>query len=62
MQPDQSSFIEGEALRLAQQGNAAALEFLYRAHSDRVYADGEGSSSSRGFSSGDKNRERAQNQ
>jgi DNA-directed RNA polymerase specialized sigma24 family protein len=38
MQPDQSSFIEGEALRLAQQGNPATFEFLYRAHSDRVYA------------------------
>jgi RNA polymerase sigma-70 factor (ECF subfamily) len=38
MQPDQNSFLEGEALRLAQQGNAAAFEFLYRLHRDRVYA------------------------
>jgi RNA polymerase sigma-70 factor (ECF subfamily) len=38
MQPDQNSFLEGEALSLAQQGNAAAFEFLYRLHHDRVYA------------------------
>jgi RNA polymerase sigma-70 factor (ECF subfamily) len=38
MQPDQNSFLEGEALRLAQQGNATAFEFLYRLHRDRVYA------------------------
>ena len=38
MQPDQNSFREGEALRLAQQGNATAFEFLYRLHRDRVYA------------------------
>jgi len=37
MEPDQSSFVEAQALRLAQQGNAAALEFLYRLHRDRVY-------------------------
>ena len=37
MQPDQNSFLEGEALRLAQQGNAAAFEFLYRLYRDRVY-------------------------
>jgi len=30
MQPDQNSFLEDEALRLAQRGNAAAFEFLYR--------------------------------
>lgn len=29
---------ESEALRLAQQGNAAAFDFLYRRHSPRVYA------------------------
>jgi RNA polymerase sigma-70 factor (ECF subfamily) len=38
MQPDQNSFLEGEALRLAQQGNATAFEFLYRLHRDRVHA------------------------
>src|SRR6516165_488612 len=38
MQPDQNSFPEDEALRLAQQGNATAFEFLYRLHRDRVYA------------------------
>jgi RNA polymerase sigma-70 factor (ECF subfamily) len=38
MQPDQNSFLENEALRLAQQGNATAFEFLYRLHRDRVYA------------------------
>ena len=38
MQPDQNSFLEGEALRLAQQGAATAFEFLYRPHRDRVYA------------------------
>ena len=38
MQPDQNSFLEDEALRLAQRGNAAAFEFLYRLHRDRVYA------------------------
>lgn len=38
MQPDQNSFLEGEAVRLARQGNAAAFEFLYRLHRDRVYA------------------------
>jgi RNA polymerase sigma-70 factor (ECF subfamily) len=37
MRPDQNSFLESEALRLAQQGNAAAFEFLYRLHRDRVY-------------------------
>ena len=38
MQPEQNSFLEGEALRLAQQGNATAFEFLYCRHRDRVYA------------------------
>ena len=38
MQPEQNSFLEAEALRLAQQGNATAFEFLYRRHRDRVYA------------------------
>jgi len=35
MQPDQNSFLEGEALRLAQQGTATAFELLYRLHRDR---------------------------
>src|ERR1700720_5012763 len=30
--------IEGEAIRLAQAGDAAAFEFLYQLHSRRVYA------------------------
>lgn len=38
MQPDPNCLLEGEALRLAQQGNAAAFEFLYRLHRERVYA------------------------
>jgi RNA polymerase sigma-70 factor (ECF subfamily) len=38
MQPDQNSFLEDEALHLARRGNAAAFEFLYRLHRDRVYA------------------------
>jgi len=38
MRPDQNSFLENEALRLARRGNAAAFEFLYRLHRDRVYA------------------------
>ena len=38
MQPETHCFSEGEALRLAQQGNAAAFDFLYRLHNHRVYA------------------------
>ena len=38
MQVDSSSLSENEALRLAQQGNAAAFDFLYRRHNQRVYA------------------------
>jgi len=38
MAPDPNVFLEGEALCLAQQGNAAAFEFLYRRHRKRVYA------------------------
>ena len=38
MQPNQNSFLEDEALRLARRGNATAFEFLYRRHRDRVYA------------------------
>jgi len=34
--PDSSSF--SEAIRLAQQGNAAAFEIIYQQHSARVYA------------------------
>jgi hypothetical protein len=37
MQPDPNCLLESEALRLAQQGNAAAFEFLYRRHRKRVY-------------------------
>jgi RNA polymerase sigma-70 factor, ECF subfamily len=38
MQAQSNDFLEGQALRLAQQGNAAAFEFLYRLHRERVYA------------------------
>jgi RNA polymerase sigma-70 factor, ECF subfamily len=38
MQPDKKCLSESEALRLAREGNAAAFEFLYRLHSQRVYA------------------------
>ena len=38
MQPETKCLSESEALRLAQQGNAAAFDFLYRRHSPRVYA------------------------
>ncbi len=38
MQPETSCFSEPEALRLAQLGNAAAFDFLYRLHNRRVYA------------------------
>jgi RNA polymerase sigma-70 factor (ECF subfamily) len=38
MQAQSNSFLEGEALRLAQQGNANAFEFLYHLHRERVYA------------------------
>ena len=38
MPPDSNVFLEGEALRLAQEGNTAAFEFLYRRHRRRVYA------------------------
>ncbi|MGB7847941.1 MAG: RNA polymerase sigma factor [Candidatus Acidiferrum sp.] len=38
MQPETNSLSEGEALRLARQGNSAAFEFLYRLHRQRVYA------------------------
>jgi RNA polymerase sigma-70 factor (ECF subfamily) len=38
MRQDSNCLLEGEALRLAQQGNAAAFEFLYRRHRKRVYA------------------------
>jgi RNA polymerase sigma-70 factor, ECF subfamily len=38
MQPDQKRISEGQALRLAQQGDTAALEALYRFHRKRVYA------------------------
>src|SRR5215469_5750981 len=34
----QGSLTEGDAVRLAQNGNAEAFEFLYRMHSRRVYA------------------------
>lgn len=37
MQPDLDHLPEGEVLSLAQQGNAAAFEFLYHVHSERVY-------------------------
>lgn len=38
MQANSNAWLEGEALRLAQQGNAAAFEFLFRRHRKRVYA------------------------
>jgi RNA polymerase sigma-70 factor (ECF subfamily) len=38
MRPERDCLSESEALRLAQQGNAAAFDFLYRRHSPRVYA------------------------
>ena len=38
MQPETRCLTESEALCLAQQGNAAAFDFLYRQHSPRVYA------------------------
>jgi RNA polymerase sigma-70 factor, ECF subfamily len=38
MRPEKECLSESEALRLAQQGNAAAFDFLYRRHSPRVYA------------------------
>ena len=38
MKTGQNSFLEAEAVRLARQGDAAAFEFLYRLHRDRVYA------------------------
>src|ERR1700741_4969457 len=38
MQPEMNQLSEGEALSLARQGNAAAFDFLYRLHSQRVYA------------------------
>ena len=37
MRQDSNCLLEGEALRLAPQGNAAAFEFLYRRHRKRVY-------------------------
>ena len=38
MRQDANCLLEGEALRLAQHGNAAAFEFLYPRHRKRVYA------------------------
>jgi RNA polymerase sigma-70 factor (ECF subfamily) len=38
MQSETNCLSEKEALRLARQGNAAAFDFLYRLHSQRVYA------------------------
>ena len=38
MQTEANCLSEGEALNLAQQGNSAAFDFLYRLHSQRVYA------------------------
>jgi RNA polymerase sigma-70 factor (ECF subfamily) len=38
MQPDLNCLSEGQAVHLAQQGNAAAFEFLYQRHRERVYA------------------------
>jgi len=38
MEPETSTLSESEALRLAQQHNSAAFEFLYRLHCGRVYA------------------------
>jgi RNA polymerase sigma-70 factor (ECF subfamily) len=38
MQTEANCLSEGEALSLAQQGNSAAFDFLYRLHSQRVYA------------------------
>lgn len=38
MQTEANCLSEGEALSLAQQGNSAAFDFLYRQHSQRVYA------------------------
>lgn len=37
MQPDPNCLLESEQLRLVQQSNAAAFEFLYRRHGKRVY-------------------------
>ncbi|MGH9774813.1 MAG: RNA polymerase sigma factor [Candidatus Acidiferrales bacterium] len=36
--PESGELTESEAIRLAQQGDAAAFEFLYRLHSRRVYS------------------------
>lgn len=38
MQPDLDCLLESDVLRLAQQGNASAFEFLYRFHRERVYS------------------------
>jgi RNA polymerase sigma-70 factor (ECF subfamily) len=38
MQTEANCLSEGEALSLAQQGNSAAFDFLYRLHSQRVYS------------------------
>lgn len=38
MRTEANCLSEGEALSLAQQGNSAAFDFLYRRHSQRVYA------------------------
>jgi RNA polymerase sigma-70 factor (ECF subfamily) len=38
MLSETNCFSESEALRLARQGNAAAFDFLYRLHCQRVYA------------------------
>jgi RNA polymerase sigma-70 factor, ECF subfamily len=37
-QPEPTQFTEAETVRLAQQGDAAAFERIYRSHSRRVYA------------------------